>query len=29
LLADASAYEIVRFEDEQSVPPAFQNLAFA
>ena len=29
LLADASAYDIVRFEQEQSVPQAFQRLAFA
>lgn len=29
LLADASAYDIVRFEQEQSVPEAFQRLAFA
>lgn len=29
LLADASAYDIVCFEQEQSVPQAFQRLAFA
>lgn len=29
LLADASAYEVVRFEEEGSVPQAFQRLAYA